>query len=199
MDSLVLRAAKTKASFCALFFLSLLSHVKLVKAKKNAPTVLIVSLGLYVTGRVGRGGDAKAAVVINTAGGGLTGRPARPPRPCQGRGATSCTAVLSSSAPSPPSSSCSSSSAFVGQHWVWIANVHMFFLFFFFTHWSGELRHALFQNFDAGEHRFAGLPQRADEARIVERSNLAPFAIPRPLVLLYSTRRSGMLRLLLAR
>ena len=73
MDSLVLRAAKTKASFCALFFLSLLSHVKLVKAKKNAPTVLIVSLGLYVTGRVGRGGDAKAAVVINTAGGGLTG------------------------------------------------------------------------------------------------------------------------------
>ena len=50
-----------------------MSHVKLVKAKKNAPTVLIVSLGLYVTGRVGRGGDAKAAVVINTAGGGLTG------------------------------------------------------------------------------------------------------------------------------
>ena len=45
--------------------------------------------------------------------------------------------------------------------------------FSLFTLWSGELRNALFEHFYAGEHRFARLPQRAHEARVVERADLA--------------------------
>ena len=64
--------------------------------------------------------DASLGDLDKFVAGELTGGPARP-RPCQGRGATSCTAALSS-APSPSSSSYSSS-VFDKQHCVWIAIV----------------------------------------------------------------------------
>ena len=80
---------------------------------------------------------------------------------------TTCTAVLSWA--HEPSESSGSSSAFK-QHCVWIATVPMLYL-------CRQLRHALFQLFYAGQHRFARLPKRAHQSGVVQRADIAAFAI----------------------
>ena len=86
----------------------------------------------------------------------------------QCRASTTCTAVLSWAV---ELSESSGSSSALRQHCVCTATVPMLYL-------CRQLCHTLLQLFYAGQHRFAGLPQRAHQPGVVERAHIAAFAVP---------------------